>query len=151
VLERHPNRDVRAKYEKTIQEWIPTKMLTRFRNTVYNRIVQGKFDLYICNLLSENKPYDPTKIDRTWPYYADDDSINRQLRKNEYLKKSEMLDKLTDEGEGPQMLKPRELSDVFYLDQGQLLAWDLSIDYVAEHVPDEIVKCLRISHLAKQK
>jgi hypothetical protein len=44
VLERHPNRDVRAKYLKTIQEWIPTKMLTRFRITVYNRIVQGKFD-----------------------------------------------------------------------------------------------------------
>ena len=133
MLERHPNRDVRAKYEKTIQEWIPTKMLTRFRNTVYNRIVQGKFDLYICNLLSENKPYDPTKIDRTWPYYADDDSVNQQLRRNEYLKKSEMIDKLTEKGEGLQKLKPDELSDVFYADQGQLLAWDTSIDYVAEH------------------
>jgi hypothetical protein len=101
--------------------------------------------------LAHKEPYDPSKIDRTWTYYADDDSINRQLRRNEYLKKSEMLDKLTDEGEGPQMLKPRELSDVFFLDQGQLLAWDVSIDYVAEHLPDEIVKCLRISHLAKQK
>jgi hypothetical protein len=124
---------VRAKYGKSIQEWIPKEMLTRYRHSVINRIVQGKFGTYIGNLLSYKEPYDPSKIDRTWPYYADDDSVNQQLRRNEYLKKSEMIDKLTEKGEGLQKLKPDELSDVFYADQGQLLAWDTSIDYVAEH------------------
>jgi hypothetical protein len=135
----------------SLQQWIPRQKLQVMRDIVIQKIIKGKFNSYISKLLSPNKPHDHTKVDKTFPYYADDNTVNRQLRKNEYLKKSEMLDKLADEGDGHTTLTLDQLSDVFYVDREQLLAWDISIDYVAEHVPDEIAKCLRITHLAKEK
>jgi hypothetical protein len=39
------------------------------------------------------------------------------MRRNEYQKKSEMLDKLADMGEGLQTLTQSQLSDVFYTDR----------------------------------
>jgi hypothetical protein len=34
ALERHTNREVRARFEKSIQEWVPAKELTRFRDKI---------------------------------------------------------------------------------------------------------------------
>jgi hypothetical protein len=60
--------------------------LSRFRDNVISEIVKGRWKEYISKQLSHTEVHDHTKIDLTFPYNCDDNLVNRQLRKNEYLK-----------------------------------------------------------------
>ena len=91
---KHSDLEVRAKYNRTMEEMVGPYALKRIREPLMTMIKNDKFMPLVTTLLSSRAPFDMTKLSRIFPIDSDLCSVNKQNRKNFFLQCRDLLLKL---------------------------------------------------------
>ena len=107
-----------------------------------DKIIKGTVNEYIDRLLSERTPFERERMEKNNELLCDWDPVYHQLRKNDYLKKMEMIHKFGEEKEGDTPLLNGETFNQFYQNGEYLMVWNTAICPQQYKIPDEILNCI---------
>jgi hypothetical protein len=81
---RHTDVDVKAKYNRSLEDMIGKQLLNEYRTPLMNTIRMGKFQDFTLRLLNKRLPFTTEGIDRQLAIRQDQNPVSMQKRKGIY-------------------------------------------------------------------
>ena len=132
-----------------MEKFIGKKELARLRDPMLHAIKKGRFQDVVSDLLSDKERFNPADLDYTFSLSTDIDPVNQQRRRNFYLKKRELLLKLAPHKAKTCIVVGTESPLQIWKPGCYSVSWDLSRDFDAEGVPDEIDMAIAFAYFFK--